>query len=277
MPLSHENVTATVSITGVALGVYNPTTQNFEVGLIRHDTHTLTVEVRKKLAERDSVMKFILDKNHRLFIDAENAILPENPIYQDGENFSRDDPDHDKEDFRWVVDFETELNNGEPVALQRPQDLVVTEMYVSKPTLYADRKMMTTDKFNLVTIDANGAPVPNSARDFGKFTEGMKADIRCQAGGAVILRIDGPQGFQIHLPHGSAEPHEINIENLCAPKENAAPSREFKPTDFSLFYSVIVDTDGKKFDFQRSNPDEEGQGAVCNGTVLGKSTKLFPF
>ena len=51
MPLSHENVTATVSITGVALGVYNPATQNFEVGIIRHDTHTLTIEVTKKLAD----------------------------------------------------------------------------------------------------------------------------------------------------------------------------------------------------------------------------------
>jgi hypothetical protein len=300
MPLSHENVTATVSITGVALGVYNPATQNFEVGIIRHDTHTLTIEVTKKLADRDSVMKFTVDRNHRIFIDAENAILPQNPIYTVGDNFSRDDPDHhDKEDFRWVVDFETDLNNGEPVRLQRPENLTVTEMYVSKPTLYADRTMITADKFNLVALDANGDPVANSARNFGKFTQGIKADIRCQNGGAVILRIDGPQGFQIQLPHGSAEPHQITIENNCPPKANAdhatnggAPANtgssaessstsntaapEFKPTDFRLFYSLIVATNGNKFDVQPSNPNEEGQGAVCNGSTLGKSTSLFP-
>ena len=290
MPLSHENVTAMVSITGVALGVYNPATQNLEVGVIRHDTHTLTVEVRKKIAQgQESVMKIILDKHHRIFIDAENAILPENPIYTDGEKFSRDDSSHDKEDFRWLVDFETELNKGETVTLQRPENVTVTEMYVSKPTLYADRKLMTADKFNLVAIDGNGNPVANTARNFGKFTQGIKADIRCQDGGAVILRIDGPQGFQIHLPHDSAGPHEINIENLCPPiKAQGAngggspstttntPAPKFKPTDFRLFYSVVVDTDGKKFDFQPSNPKEEGEGAVCNFSTLGKSTKLFP-
>lgn len=305
MPLSHENVTATVSITGVALGVYNPETKNFEVGFLRHDTHVLTLEVTQKLAEGDSVKKFVIDKNHRIFIDAENGIAPDQPIYKVGENFSRDDPEHDREDFRWVVDFETELNNGKRVKLQRPKDLTVTEMYVAKPTLYADRKRMTTDKFNLVALDAKGDPIANSTRNFGKFTEGMKADIRCKDGGAVILRVVGPEGFQIRLPQGTAEPHEINLENNCPPKadeikrgatarpasatssaeaaavavapaESNPPVQKFEPTDFRLFYSLIVNADGTKFDVQKSNPDEEGQGAVCNGSILGLSTRLFP-
>lgn len=136
-------------------------------------------------------------------------------------------------------------------------------------------------------------------KDFGLFTEGIKADIRCQNGGAVILRVDGPQGFQIHLPHGSAAPHEIVIENICPPKANgtsngangeeaagategesngpSAPSdTEFIPSDFSLYYSLIVDTDGKKFDLKRSNTDEEGEGAVCNGSSLRSRASLFP-
>ena len=296
MPLSHNNVTATVSLTGLALGCYNKSTQNYEVGLIRQKTHTLTIEVTKKLAGGDSVMKFTLDKNHRIFIDAENAILPENPIYMDGENFSRSDDTHDKEDFRWVIDFEKELNNGNPVTLQRPEELVVTEMYVSKPTLYADRLLMSADPFLLVTIDpTTNGPVNEAPKDFGLFTEGIKADIRCQNGGAVILRVDGPQGFQIHLPHGSAAPHEIVIENICPPKANGTSNgandeeaasttggesngadTEFIPSDFSLYYSLIVDTDGKKFDLKPSNPDEEGEGAVCNGSSLGSRASLFP-
>ena len=241
-------------------------------------------------------MKFTLDKNHRIFIDAENAILPVNPIYMDGENFSRSDVTHDKEDFRWVIDFEKELNNGNPVTLQRPEELVVTEMYVSKPTLYADRLLMSADTFSLVTIDpATNGPVNEAPKDFGLFTEGIKADIRCQNGGAVILRVDGPQGFQIHLPHGSAAPHEIVIENICPPKANGTnngangeeaagttsgesngAATDFIPSDFSLYYSLIVDTDGKKFDLKRSNDDEEGEGAVCNGSSLGSRASLFP-
>ena len=284
MTLPHVNVTATVSITGLALGCYNQTTQNYEVGLLRHDTHNLTIEVTKWVADDDaSVMKFILDKQHRIFIDAENAIVPDSPIYMDGEDFDRQDITHDQEDYRWVIDFETDLNNGEPVELKHPE-VPVTEMYVSKPTLYADPLLISVDTFKLVPLDAQGQPLADEVQDFGFFTEGIKADIHCQNGGAVILRIDGPQGFQIHLPHGSAKPHEIKVENICLPKAQAAIGNEEpadpnvlpEPTDFRLFYSVITDTDGKKFDLQPSSVLEEGEGAVCNGGSLGKRDSLFP-
>jgi hypothetical protein len=49
-----------------------------------------------------------------------------------------------------------------------------------------------------------------------------------------------------------------------------------KPTDFREFYSVIVDTDGKMFDLKETFEDERGEGAVCNGSTLGKRDSLFP-
>lgn len=296
-PLDHPNATATVSITGLALGCYNKATQNYEVGLLRYDHHDLTIEVRKKLPDGDSVMMYeIKDFRHRIFIDAENAISPEDPIYTVGEDFDRTRLRGDAEDFRWVIDFETELNDGEPVDL-RPPTVPVTEMYIEKPRLYGDRELMTSEPYVRVRIDpGTNRPVADEDPEvFGFFTEGIKADITCQDGGAVIFRVDGPQGFQVHLPHGYG-PHEITIKNICPPKvasqeedlsgssdseeedisggsDTNGNSAEPLPTDFRLYYSLIRDTDGEKFDLQSP---VHGEGAVCNGSTLGARSSLFP-
>jgi hypothetical protein len=288
-PLEHEEATAIISISGLALGCYNKATQNYEVGLLRHDCHALKIEVKKKLRRGESVMMYeIRDNSHRIFIDAENCVPPQDPIYFVGDNyddFNRKQLTGDREDFRWVVDFDRNLNEGNPVEIQR-SDVPVTEMYISKPRLYADKDAMSKDLYNLIRLDANGKPIPNiEPEPFGFFTEGIKADITCQNGGAVIFRVDGPQGFQVHLPHRYG-PHEITISNICPPKAKSDgdetgddvdttgdASAAFEPTDFRLYYSLIKDTAGKKYDVA---PGNEGEGAVCNGTTLGKSDSLFP-
>jgi len=294
-PLEHENATATVSITGLALGCYNKATQNYEVAFLRHECHDLTIEVRKKMpyGEDDSVMLYeLIDFQHRIFIDAENAATPEDPIYFIGEDydaFDRTELTGDLEDFRWVVDFEKNFNRGDQVELQ-PPDVPVTEMYVSKPRLYGDSELMTKAPFVRVRLDDNDEPITTeNPADFGFFTEGIKADITCQDGGAVILRVDGPQGFQVQLPHGYG-PHQITIKNICAPKAESEEdddidddadadadaddeSSESQPSDFRLFYSLIVDTDGEKYDLMSTG---HGEGAVCNGSNLGGRASLFP-
>src|SRR6185503_19973209 len=141
MPLPHQNVTARVSITGLALGCYNKATQNYEVGMIRQKTHTLTIEVKKQLPNGLSRMIFQTeDSQHRIFIDAENARVPDREIFTVGETLDRNDRTHDSEDFRWVIDFEMDLNGKAEVDLKPPK-VPVTEMYISKPQLYADTNL----------------------------------------------------------------------------------------------------------------------------------------
>ena len=288
--LVHHNATATVSITGLALGCYNQSTQNYEVGFLRHNCHVLTIEVRKKLPHGDSVMMYELkDYQHRIFIDAENAVSPQDPIYTIGGAFDRTNTGIDREDFRWVIDFETEFNSEQPVAL-RPPSVPVTEMYISKPRLYADSALFTTEPYVLVRIDPGSSrPVTSEEpREFGFFTEGIKADITCQNGGAVILRVEGPQGFHVHLPHGHGYPHEITIKNICPPKAASGEEEEegigldsgsgdgsadTQPTDFHLYYSLIKTADDQTFDLRAP---VHGEGAVCNGSTLGQRGSLFP-
>jgi hypothetical protein len=144
-------------------------------------------------------------------------------------------------------------------------------MYVEKPLLYADPELFVLDNFLLVDKKNNtGDPTT-----FGLFTEGIKADLKCQKGGAVVLRIDGPQGFQIHLPHVCGQTHEIKVDNTC-PQDKKTTATE--STDFNLYYSVIEETNGTQFDVQPEFPagGEAGEGAVCNGSFLGVRSSLFP-
>lgn len=288
MPLDHTNATATVSISGLALGCYNKSTQNYEVALLRHDKHHLTIEVKKYLPDGESTMLYeIKDCRHRIFIDAENAVAPQEPFYTVGDDFDRRALGADPEDFRWVVDFEKDLNCGKRVKLKHC-DVHVTEMYVAKPRLYAGTDLFTQDPYFLVRLDPEtNEPVPNEDPVlFGFFSEEIKADITCQDGGAVVLRVDGPQGFHVALPPGN-QPHEITIKNICPPKAKEEDgdtsdnsditgdgSDPLKPTDFRLFYSLIVDTDGNKYDVKP--PPNHGEGAVCNASTLGTRGSLFP-
>jgi hypothetical protein len=163
-------------------------------------------------------------------------------------------------------------------------------MYMSKPRLYADADLFTPEQYLLVRIDpGTNKPVENEDPEvLGFFTQGIKADITCQNGGAVILRVEGPQGFQVHLPHGYGQPHEITITNICTPETksdeeeeeeelsgdaNLNGSANTQQTDFRLFYSIIKDTNGEKYDVLSP---VHGEGAVCNGSTLGGRASLFP-
>ena len=165
--------------------------------------------------------------------------------------------------------------------LRRPT-VPVTEMYMEKPRLYADTDLFTPEQYLLVRIDpGTNEPVDEEPVVLGHFTQGIKADITCQNGGAVILRVEGPQGFNVHLPHGYG-PHEITITNICPPKAKEVKSRDteddsdrldnesidLEPTDFRHYYLLIKDTNGKKYDVLP--PPTSGEGAVCNiGNVGG--------
>jgi len=267
--LDHTSATATVSVTGLALGCYNPYTSNWEVALIRHPRHVLKINVTKQTSHGPETIPVEVDEQQSIIVDAKMAISPANPLFMPTATFDRLGTENDPEDLRWVVDLENELNDGNPVVLKHPE-FPVTPMFVSQPVLYANREMFVGDeKTRLVNTLDNSV-----VRAFGKLAEAANADICCQDGGAVILRITGPNGYDIELPHIAGSPHKIEIENLCPdPPEGAT---EGPSSDFTLYYSVVKDTLGEKFDLKLDKGTGEGDGAVCNKTFLGVTDHLFP-
>jgi len=149
---------------------------------------------------------------------------------------------------------------------------------VSHPRLYADRSDKLDDMV-LVKV-AEGPSSAGGPTDFGSLGESAKADIICQPGGSVTLRIEGPMGVSLPLPHIEGATHEILIENIC-PDEPAGATRrkgqaEEKPSDFKIYFSMFKPTSGDTFDLKPKVPGQEGSDAVCNNTFLGSSKTLPP-
>jgi hypothetical protein len=263
MPLEHDKATAKVSVTGLAISSFNETTRNWEVALIQDPKHVLRMRVVKFNADGDkSLATFEIDNNHKIFVTAANAVVPDEPIFM-SEPFDRKNIDASHpEDFRWIVDFEREFNGGDRIEMKK---VAATELFVSQPVLYAekDHKRPEMDLLNIGTKELT---------DFGTLAEVCNGDITCNPGGAVILRVEGPLGFSIDLPHIEGHTHKIRIENEC----QAAPNVESPPpSDFSQYFTMMELPPEQQFDLKRK-PDHEGADAVCNIGFMGKRSSFLP-
>jgi hypothetical protein len=278
MPLDHSKATATVSVTGVAISCLNETTHNWEVGLVRVPRHELRITVAKVLPSGEvAQVTFQLDDNrHSIFITAANEVIPEQPLFQK-EPFGRKNPDSDPEDIRWIVDLEREFNNEKPLELTAK--FPMTGLLVSHPTLYADSDKLRKEMKLLNLADPNEQPT-----EFGTLSEACKADIVCKEGGGVILRVEGPLGFSMLLPHIPGATHGIRIENDCPPKPKAAgangtgtqpATNGHERTDFNLYFDIVKFGAGVNFDL--SAPEGiHGSDAVCNPAFMGSRGSLLP-
>jgi hypothetical protein len=110
---------------------------------------------------------------------------------------------------------------------------------------------------------------PTDKRLFGNLCEAIKGDIICADGGAVVVRIEGPLRVSYRLPRIAGKTHQIVMENRCP-----TPQPGGFRSDFTLVYSVVQDTSGKKFDLKLVN-DAHVPDGVCNLNTMGKTGKLF--
>jgi len=256
MPLEHDKATAKISVTGLAISSFNETTRNWEVALVKEERHSLRLKVIKFCADGDSSeAMFEIDDKHKIFITAANAVVPDEPLFM-SEPFDRKQPDicH-PEDFRWIVDFEREFNGGGRIDVKK---VPATELFISQPVLYADKDHKKRD---MRLLDLN----TNEETDFGTIAEVCHGDIFCKPGGAVMLRVEGPLGFSIDLPHIEGNTHRIRIENDCFEDVEVEAAQ---PSDFSLYFGMMNLPGDQKFDLKRK-PGGEGSDAVCNLGFIG--------
>ena len=88
----------------------------------------------------------------------------------------------------------------------------------------------------------------------------------------MILRVEGPLGFSLDLPHIPGKTHTIRIDNSCPEGVGAA---KVEGTDFSFYFSVVNLDEGGKFDLA-TDEGPLGSDAVCNTGYLGSRTSLLP-
>ena len=275
MSIDHSTATAKISLTGLALSCFNEATGNWEVALLRHPLHQLKITVNKMLPNgSSSQMTFDVDNQHKIFIKAENAIVPKENLFMDGPFDRKDRQQSNPEDIRWIVDLEHEFNQGKPLNLIRPE-LDVTEMFVSQPLLYAD-KHHVLNEMDLLKVSGPQPQRIDDAQPFGSVSEICHADLSCQKGGRVELRIEGPLGFEVKLPHLPGATHGIRIENLCDEHQGKAAGIANGVSDFSLYFDLVQLPNGARFDLKPRHQGQHGSDAVCNPILLGSRESLLP-
>jgi len=158
--------------------------------------------------------------------------------------FDRLDDIGDEDDFRWVPDLEGPEFHNRKLRIKRRSILQPT-IFLSDGILYTRQK--TDERFARISLNGKPSPVP-----LGKFAHGLSADIMGLDGGELVLgnRSEGESPERsarclIRLPQSDYVKYLITIENECLLGD------ETDGTDFRLFYEVVKDPDGQRFDLRR--------------------------
>ena len=174
MPLDHNAATASIIVTGLSLGCFNPTNNQWEVGFIRACEHKLTMAVLKQTKDAIDLVHAESDfcADAKIHIETAKAITPAKRFYRPGL--------HELEDFSHVLDIEEELYGGNKVAYKKQvpaQDPVVTPLFVSEPEFYAIHHKRNGLPLKLIKISEPHKP----ERPFRDISTAVGADIKCAA------------------------------------------------------------------------------------------------
>jgi hypothetical protein len=258
MPLDHTKATVIVSIAGIAISCTNRRERNrCEISILKCDRHTLTFDIQKielHPKTREPVSSCLIP--HSLSLDDDIAITLARPHSDEvsncergtskymGREFDRLRDIGDEEDFRWIADLEgPEFHNHKLKTIHRSR--IKPTIFITDGILYARQK--TEEVFARVSAEGDPSPVP-----LGRLGHGINADITCMDGGAVVISNVYDKGVpdaarcpSVRLPKDDLSRYRITIENHCHTRDDS------EGTDFRLFYEVLKDPEGKKYDLRR--------------------------
>jgi hypothetical protein len=256
MPLDHSKANVIISVAGIAFSRTYKRNQ-FEVDFLRCDRHRPVLDIQKielhaatRKRIRSSLVAHSLNLAENISIDVVYPDEDGSPRFQRGvstylgSEFDRLKNIGDDEDFRWVADLEGPEFHNRKLRIKNLSELKPT-IFIGSGTLYSRQK--TDEVFARDSVDGKRTPVP-----LGRFAHGINADITCPDGSEVILSNLSESGFpegsarcSVSLPQSYDTQYVITIENDC----DAADESE--GTDFRLFYDVLEDPEGEKFDLRR--------------------------
>jgi hypothetical protein len=267
------------------------------VGLLRCDRHKPTLDIQRIELHpkshkplRSVLVPHSLNLDEDIVIDVEHGNGTEVPDCGRGvmtytrREFDRLDDTGDVEDFRWIIDLEGPEFHNRKLKIKHRSELKPV-ILIDNGTLYTRQK--TEEVFARYSVSGDTSSVA-----LGKVAYGINADIACSEGDKVVLTNRSEVGSQekrtcsTELVIDGRSRYMITIENYCQLPD------ESEGTDFRLFYDVLTDPTGKKFDLRRivetglCIPEEalddredfsqDGFPENCQAAFLGQTQSLTP-
>lgn len=135
------------------------------------------------------------------------------------------------ENFRWVLDLETDVPHGF-IGLKKPRPPIgLTRAFIHDAVFYTQG----VSSRDLILVHDSVTANPASDPPFGRTNNEISADIFCDPGGQVIIKLGEDELFP-PLDHRPGNPWKICLTNLC---RALPPPVGFGKGDFQLFYEVL--------------------------------------
>lgn len=251
--LDEANATAIVTIEGLALFCFND--RWYEGGFLRsqpHHVYSLTIDGIGTSSSRP------IGGDGDIHIEVVNPIQPGILRYENG-SFDREaGTSNDQKDFRWIADIEgADLHDN---VLDKRPGPGLRRVFINAATFYTLE--VRDEEFVRIRFDKEGEP----CKFYGKHAKIVGATLACRDGGSVRIRTEGKGGEDIVLPKNSAVCYKINFKNTCPPEYQHDLA---KGSDFRLFYKVLSDRRGIKYDLVRAvGPEHPERQERCQSQTL---------
>jgi hypothetical protein len=235
MTLNHNEALARVTVDGLGICCFNSGEKKWDIAFLRlpepacHEL-LLKVEGEEEVEINESVGLVSFETVNGHFPDG----FPQG-YFDNGPVNRRVNPSAgaETENFRWVIDLEN--NDDVPhhfIGLKNPPETPLTRAFIQNAVFYT----LNVSPRELVLVHDTVNPNPISDPFvLGRTNDEISADMFCNPGGELVIRIGGEERFR--KPYRPGNPWKICLTNLCIGTPTQPP--RLHKGDFQNFYKVI--------------------------------------
>jgi hypothetical protein len=230
-----EDVTATAVIEGLAVAKYDRAKSLWNVVFLRNCGHYPRLTIREVDRQSGRVIAAIR-KPHEIKKDNSISITVASPagnipwkFVTDGA-FDRKKPDHNAQDFRWMLDMQ-ELSGRE---VSRTGDVPTNSLSIANGCFYTSVRTKKPYRKRWIYPDGRHTPIETIGLTGRTFGSDSKGD-------SVTIEVTGEDGFRETLEHRKDSRYEIIFDNTCVDERQPSPDE----TDFHFYYLLFNDDEGR--------------------------------
>lgn len=227
----NKQATATAIIEGLAIAKYNENQFQWEVTFLRNCGHypklTIREVDRQSAAVISKIKEYEIKEGDSISVTVAEPRGSADWKYITAESFDRNNPAHDPQDLRWMLDIE-KLHGKK--TKRKTGEIETNSLSISNGRFYT--AVRTRESYRIKKIGSNKVETLGlTGRTFGADFEGA----------AVTVKVRGSESFSETVTHKSGSRFEMIFDNTCIGEDQPTDAA----TDFHFYYRLIDDRDGK--------------------------------